>query len=222
MCITKKQCSFGRLSAFLLSSILLCFALWGNAQKSQLHGDVTGYVGFASLKRIEALGYASIYNTKNHWQIRYNYEASNTVSFFWGRPLNKKAKKFEIEVVPSVGVSMGDFTGFSPALHIDAEIGKFEFYTSSQYSFCALKPDNSFFFSWSEVLYTVADRGRLGLALQYTKDCPTKSDEIKQAPQQIDFGPVGGVEIKRFYLSAYLFNLWSAQRHYAFSLTYNF
>jgi len=207
----------------LSASALLLVSFQTMAQKNELHGDATTYVGFAPPKQFSGLGYASLYNTKNFWQVRYNYEDVNTLSFLWGKPLTKENKNFSFQAVPTIGVSVGNFIGFSPALQMTAEAGHFEFYSSNQYSLCANKLDESFFFTWSEALYTVQEHIKVGAAFQYLKKCPVRNNnELAKAPQQIDFGPMVGVEYKKFYLSGYFFNLWSPQRHYAVSLTYNF
>ncbi len=211
---------------FAGSCALVFASLQSMCQKNELHGEATTYMSIHSAKQISGLGYASIYNHTNFWQVRYNYEDQNTVSFLWGKPFSKQ-KKFFVEAIPTIGLSVGNFIGVSPAVQLYAENGQFEFFSSNQTSFCITDIKKSFFFNWTEALFKFRDIVKVGAAFQYTKGYPAALTQNKEVVQQepaqlIDVGPLVGFQYKKFYLSGYFFNLWQPQRHYAVSLTYNF
>lgn len=206
---------------------LLLVSVAGIAQKNtDLDGEVTAYVNIRSAKDIDGLGVVSMYNKKTFCQLRYNYEDSRTFSFYWGRPFVKENKKYYVQVVPTIGLSAGNFMGVSPSIQVYAEINQFEIYSSSQTSICITDLNRSFFFNWTEALYTYKNILKVGAALQYTQQYPAlqRNSELPQAApvRTMDVGPVVGVQYWRFYASGYLFNLWNDERHYAVSLTYNF
>ena len=206
---------------------MLMASVHAMAQKeTPLDGEVTTYVSIHSRKDISGLGVASLYNKKTFCQLRYNYEDTRTFSFYWGKPITKEGKKYFIQFVPTLGLSAGNFMGVSPSMQLYAEVNSFEIYSSSQTSICVTDLNRSFFFNWTEALYKYKNILKVGAALQYTKQYPAlqRNKELPQATaqQQLDIGPVVGVQYWRFYLSGYLFNMWTDQRHYAVSLTYNF
>lgn len=197
-------------------------------QKTAIDGDVTTYVSIHSAKDISALSMATLYTKKSWCQLRYNYEDTRTFSFYWGRPFVKQGKNYMVQVVPSLGLSAGNFMGVSPSMQLFAEVNDFEFYSSSQTSICVTDLNRSFFFTWTEAQYKFRNILHVGLAAQYLKQYPalqrTNNPELPQAKaqQQLDIGPVIGVQYWRFCLSGYFFNLWQNERHYAVNLTYNF
>jgi hypothetical protein len=213
---------------YVLACVLLCTGLTGFGQKKiEIDGDATAYVTIHSRKEVGGLGIVSLYTQKNFCQLRYNYEDNRTFSFLWGRPLTKQTKKAYVQVVPTIGLSAGNFMGVSPGIQVYAEYKNMEFSNSSQTSICVTNLNRSFFFTWSEALYKVKNIWKVGLSVQYLKQYPTmvrnKELGITSPPQQqLDLGMVTGVEYWRFYLCGYVFNAWDAHRHYAVSLTYNF
>ena len=214
-------------SKYFLSAIgMLSLCLFGletaGQKKYNVDGEANTYFSIRSPKEISALTYASIYYKKNYWEARYNYEDVKTFSLFWGHPFYI-SKKMELEIVPTVGFSLGNFIGGSAALQLNAECNRFEVYSLNQYSLCFTDVKRSFFFNWTEAKYKFKKVVKLGAALQYTQSMPQKnSEEAKESTHQLDVGPVIGFEYKKFYLCGYFFNLWEQERNYAIGLTYRF
>lgn len=202
-------------SAFLFSDI----SAW--AQKDTLEGEVTAYLNIASKESVSADGYASLYYKKNFYQVRYNYEDDKTFSFNWGRPIIYD-KEFYLEFIPTIGASVGNFTGVSPGFQAYSEIGKFEVFTTSQYSYNLLHPKESFFFNWTEALFKIKNTVKLGASCQVlsTYNAPHIS-EAEKNPLQLDAAFVAGLQYKRFYLSTYFYNFWNSTRFYTVGITYN-
>lgn len=207
--------SFAVLCGLLLSSHSAV------AQKDTIEGEVTAYLNIHPKEEISCDGYASLYYKKNFYQVRYNYEDSKTFSFYYGRPIIYD-KAFYLEFIPTMGVSVGNFTGISPSFQVYSEIGRFEFFSSSQYSVCVTKPANSFFFNWTEALVKYKNILKLGASCQVTSmyNAP-HTEKADRTPVEIDAAVVAGVQYKRFYLCGYFYNFWKDTRYYTVGLTYN-
>lgn len=210
------------LPVVITAGIWLCGMPATAQKKYNVDGEATTYMSMHSPKEIIGLGYASIYYKKNYWEARYNYEDTKTLSLLWGHPFYV-SKKMELEIIPTVGLSAGNFSGLSHAVQINAESKRFELYLLNQYSFSFTDVNKSFFFNWSEVLYKFKEVVKLGAALQYTESMPQKTGlETGESTHQVDVGPVIGFQYKKYYLCGYFFNFWQPERHYAIGLTYSF
>lgn len=210
------------LALFCALCLWLCTLPLSAQRPNIVDGEVTTYMSIHSVKEFSGLGYGSIYYKKNYWEARYNYEDTKTFSLLWGHPFCI-AKKMEIEIIPTIGLSVGNFSGMNHALQLNAENLRFEVYSLNQFSFCFTDVNNSFFFNWTEVMYKFKKVVKLGAALQYTEVMPPKQmTETVPSTHQIDAGPVIGFQYKKFYLCGYFFNFWEADRHYALGLTYSF
>jgi hypothetical protein len=201
--------------------MLLFVYVTTSAQKDTIEGEVSAYLNIHPKEEISCEGYASLYYKKNFYQVRYNYEDDKTFSFYYGRPVIYN-KAFYFEFVPTIGVSVGNFTGVSPSFQVYSEVGKFEFFSSNQYSVCLTKPSNSFFFSWSEALFKYKNTLKVGASCQITSEynSPQISTEERK-PVQVDAALVTGVQYKRFYVCGYFYNFWKPTRYYTVGLTYN-
>lgn len=196
----------------------LCSAQNGNTQ-----GEATTYFSFKSAHEISGLGYATLYNQKNFWQLRYNYEEMNTLSFFWGRPFEAQKKSFYLQVVPSIGVSLGQFNGIHPAVMLFAGNEIIEFSSSNQFSVCLTHPDKSFFYSWTDAIYTHKGIAKLGSVVQFLNQYAVKkSGEQVKSRMQVDIGLVTGFEYRKIEALIYLFLFDNSNRHFALGVTYSF
>ncbi len=210
------------LPVVIAAGLCLCGSQASAQKQHNVNGEATTYISIHSPKDISGLGYASIYYKKNYWEARYNYGDTKTLSLFWGHPFYV-SKKMEVEIIPTVGLSAGNFIGLSHALQLNAESERFEVYSLNQYSLCFTDARRSFFFNWTEVKYKFKKVVKLGAALQYTESMPQKyATETAESTHRVDVGPVIGFEYKKFYLCVYFFNFWQPERHYALGLTYSF
>ena len=152
---------------------LLFVTMQAMAQNNtDLEGEVSTYVNIRTPKDVGAMAVASIYNNKTFCQFRYNYEDTRTFSFYWGRPIVKESKIYYVQLVPTLGLSAGNFMGLSPSVQLYAEMGNFEIYSSSQTSICLTDVNRSFFFTWTEAQYNYKNIIKAGMALQYLKQYP--------------------------------------------------
>ena len=118
----------------------------------------------SGLENYNLLGRGGSYN----WMPVLNYESqTSTVSLFVGKKYKVKGEK-DFTITPMLGISAGNFSGFSPALNTDAELGAFFLSAQNQMSFSFSDQNKSFFFNWSEIGYTLFRGFNAGVAAQVT------------------------------------------------------
>ena len=143
------------------------FVLFTNLQAQAKSGlenyNLLGRGG--SYNWMPVLNYES--QTGGYGEIRYNYEEQSTVSLFVGKKYKVKGEK-DFTITPMLGISAGNFSGFSPALNTDAELGAFFLSAQNQMSFSFSDQNKSFFFNWSEIGYTLFRGFNAGVAAQVT------------------------------------------------------
>lgn len=154
------------------------------------------------------------YQAKNgfYTELRYNYEDVQTLSLFAGNTFTG-GKSFEYTITPMAGFSTGKFTGVSLAANTDAEWKNFYFSSQTQYSFSTKKEVSNFFFSWSELGYSITKHLFAGLAMQYTRQNDFN-----------DFEPgfVAGLEINNFSFPVYVFSPFRSGSYFVVGVNYQY
>lgn len=147
--------------------IVCLFVLFLNLQAQAKSGlesyNLLGRGG--SYNWIPVLNYES--QKGGYGEIRYNYEEQSTVSLFVGKKINAKGQA-GISITPMLGVSAGQFSGFSPAVNTEAEMGQLFLSAQTQMSISFSDRRKSFFFNWSEIGYSLFRGFNAGLAAQVT------------------------------------------------------
>jgi len=132
-----------------------------------------------------------------HLEARYNYEDRDTLSLFAGRTFDW-GEELTVELVPMLGVAMGDTQGLAPALEVELAWKDLSWYAESEYLHDLEDSDDSFFYTWSELTLAPADWLRFGLVAQRTR--------LYDQELWIDRGLLLEFSGKRLALGAYLFN----------------
>ena len=147
---------------------------------------------------------------KFYGELRYNYEAEQTVTVLGGRSF-KKEGNLSFRITPQAGFSAGLFTGFTGAVRLDTEWKNFYFSSQTQQSLGTKKINDSFFFSWSELGYTVRKNFFAGAALQYTG---------RKEKKEFESGIVAGLNFKNFSFPCYLFKPFQQDSHIVLGINY--
>lgn len=145
-------------------------------------------------------------------ELRYNYEDLQTLSLFGGRTFYG-GKKFQYTLTPIAGVSTGKFTGLSVGLNADADWKNFYVSSQSQFSMATKRGIANFFYSWSELGYSLSDRFYGGLAVQYT---------YQQGIADTGPGFVAGVNFNSVSIPLYVFRPFEAGRYFVLGLNCEF
>src|SRR5205085_1735912 len=77
--------------------------------------------------------------------------------------------ELSLEFTPKIGVVAGRSEGVAPGYHFRLGYKRLELYSEGEYLFNAEQRDDSFFYAWTELSYSVAEWLRVGLAAQRTR-----------------------------------------------------
>lgn len=133
-----------------------------------------------------------------HLEGRYNYEALDTGSLWFGYNLGG-GDDFWWEFTPMIGGVFGETTGIAPGYKGSLGWWKFELYTEGEYVFDTNNTSDNFFYSWSELSIAPWDWLRVGLVGQRTR--------LYESDREYSGGLLLGVTIKRLDLTTYVFDL---------------
>jgi hypothetical protein len=152
--------------------------------------------------------------TKDDWyaELRHNYEDAETFSLYAGKTF-RSGNEFEFSITPLLGYAVGKFTGPSLALNTDMEWRGLFFSSQNQYSLSARVKEESFFFSWAEVGYSVSDVFFTGITLQYTRLNKQNTAEP---------GFLAGLSLNNISFPCYLFKPFQRDRYFVLGLNYEF
>lgn len=154
------------------------------------------------------------FETKNNWyaELRYNYEEVNTLSFFGGKTFSPGGEK-RYGLTPLAGFSVGDFTGVSAGLNIDAEWDKTFLASQSQYSMATKQGADNFFFNWSELGCDLSNNFFGGLAVQLTLQHDNNSTEP---------GFFAGLNFSNISIPVYVFSPFTKDRYFVIGIYYEY
>jgi len=148
-----------------------------------------------------------------HFEARYNYEAFKTASVWIGYNF-AFGDKFAVEAAPMLGGVFGDVTGIAPGYTITISWKSIELYTQGEYLFDAGTSSGNFFYNWTELTYTIAERFWFGLVLDRTKSLGEDLDVRR--------GPLIGFNYKKLDFAAYWLSPGSHNSTFIFAVTANF
>lgn len=148
-----------------------------------------------------------------HLEARYNYEALKTGSLWLGYNLSA-GEQLELNATPMLGLAFGDTTGLAPGYAISLSWEAIELFTQGEYLFDAGTHTGNFFYTWSELSYSVTDWFRFGLVLDRTKSFGSDFD--------IRRGPLLGFSRKNVDFTTYWLNPGLRDATFIFALTVNY
>jgi hypothetical protein len=141
------------------------------------------------------VSYASpIFTADHNWlhlEARYNYEAFQTASLWAGYNLNA-GHTVSVSVTPMLGAVFGDTNGIAPGYEFSLTWRKLELTSDGEYVYAPTNNDQSFLYSWDELVYSPTDWLHAGLVAQRTRAYQTELDvqrgfSVGVAHKQVDF-----------------------------------
>jgi len=148
-----------------------------------------------------------------HLQLRYNYENHETGSAWIGYKF-QAGSGIELEFTPAVGGVFGKTDGIAPGWSFSLGYRRLKLYSESEYLFDLNSKSDNFFYTWSELTYSIKDWLRAGLAAQRTRAYQTDVD--------VQRGLTAGVAFGNLDLAAYVLNLDREKQTYIFSIAVSF
>jgi hypothetical protein len=137
-----------------------------------------------------------------HLEARYNYEDLETGSLFLGWNFSV-GDKLWLEATPLLGGVFRKGTGFiagiAPGYKFTLGFQRFELYSEGEYVFGLEEASEDFFYSWSELSYSLVDWARVGLVGQRSKVYQTELD--------LQRGLLAGFAYRKVDFTVFLFNL---------------
>lgn len=126
-----------------------------------------------------------------HLEARYNYESQKAGSLWAGYNFSA-GDKLVLDVTPMVGAVFGDMTGIAPGCEFALSYKKVELSSQIEYVFDTSNSDNSFLYSWNELVYSPTDWFHAGLVSQRTRAYHTDLDvqrgfSVGVAHKKVDF-----------------------------------
>lgn len=132
-----------------------------------------------------------------HLEARYNYEDQETGSLWAGYNFSA-GDKLVLEVTPMVGAVFGNTAGVAPGYEFSLSYSKLALTSDGEYVFDTRHSDNSFLYSWNELVYSPTDWLHAGLVAQRTRAYHTSLD--------VQRGFSIGVAHKKMDFTVYTFN----------------
>jgi len=103
-----------------------------------------------------------------HLEARYQYEDLDTTSAWVGWTL-ESGDLVSLEVVPMVGLVVGNTDGLAAGVELTLSWRRFELYAESEYVFDLDSSEGDFFYTWSELGWQAWPWLRFGATAQHTR-----------------------------------------------------
>lgn len=132
-----------------------------------------------------------------HLEARYNYEALDTGSAWFGYNFSV-GEKLSLDFTPMLGGVFGETTGIAPGYEFTLSYWKLELYSEGEQVFDTGDASGNFFYTWSELSLAPVDWFRFGIVVQRTR--------THQSELDIQRGFLAGVTCKNMDFTTYLFN----------------
>jgi len=132
-----------------------------------------------------------------HLEVRYNYEALETGSAWFGYNL-AGGDGLKWEFTPLFAGIFGKVSGVAPGYEGSLSWRGLELYSEGEFVVDTSDASTSYFYSWSELSLSVLERWRVGLVTQHTR--------VYQTDREIQRGLLVGLSFGRGELTGYVFN----------------
>jgi hypothetical protein len=199
-----------RVIGIAAAAAVLLGAMTCNAQESRLAtapsstADVPGWVCsvtgsyyyFRDQKDF-VVGIAIAEHWPLHLEARYNYEALDSGSLFFGWKFTG-GEKLTYELTPILGAVFGQKEGIAPGFKAAAAYGIADFYIESEYVLDLDVREDSFTYAWSELGFSPLEWLRIGLVGQRTM--------VYQSDRNIQRGVFAQLMYRKMTLGLYVFN----------------
>lgn len=148
-----------------------------------------------------------------HVEARYNYEDLDTASVFAGWTF-EVGDELHAALTPMIGGVFGDTNGVAPALLVDADWRKLNFYTEAEYVFDTDDSEDNYFYSWSTLMWQFNEEFAAGVVTERTKIVDTNRNLQVGLALTVTPGPIG--------FSLYAYNPGSDVDYYTLSVDLSF
>ena len=191
--------------------MILSFVMLSNVSQSQVHGGFQQYyyTGDGPSSIVPKIYYQS----RKNWygELRYNYEASQTVSMNAGKMFSKK-NAISYSLTPVAGIVLGKLNGINTGMNIDMDYKKLFFSSEIEYTFSIDKNSGNLFLTWSECGYQFTKKIYSGIALQVIKNGHQKN--IWEP------GIMAGLVHANWTFPLYMFNPFNSNRNYVLGINW--
>lgn len=123
-----------------------------------------------------------------HLEVRYNYEALDTVSLWLGWNLSF-GETVAVGITPMAGFAFGDLMAPAPGLEMSVEWWRLDAYAEGEVVIDLENSADGYAYLWSEIAVTPWDWLRVGLVGQRTRVYETERDIQRGALAQVMVGP---------------------------------
>jgi hypothetical protein len=148
-----------------------------------------------------------------HLEGRYNYEDQETGSVWAGYNLSA-GHELELEVTPMFGVVFGNTTGVAPGYELSLTYKRIELSSEGEYVFDTRSSNDSFFYSWNELVFSPVKWCHAGLVAQRTRAYQTGLD--------VQRGVSLGLAYRKVDYTTYIFNEGWTDPTVVLALSYKF
>lgn len=191
--------------------MILSLVLLHNVGQSQAHGGFQQYyyTGDGPSSIVPKIYYQSPKNW--YGELRYNYEASQTVSMNAGKMFSKK-NVISYSVTPVAGIILGKLNGINTGVNIDMDYKKLFFSSEIEYTFSIDKTSGNLFLTWTEMGYQFTKKIYFGIALQVLKHARQKN--------VWEPGIMAGLIHENWAFPIYMFSPFSNSRNYVLGINW--
>ena len=145
-----------------------------------------------------------------HLEARYNYEALDTGSAWFGYNFSG-GDKVAWEFSPMLGGIFGKLNGVGPGYRGSLQWRRLELDSEGEYFIDTKDSSASYFYNWTELRLSMLDRFWVGVVAQHTR--------TYQSDRDIQRGLLAGFSYKRADLTGYVFNPDSSARFVVIALS---
>ncbi|HEY1251454.1 MAG TPA: hypothetical protein VGH97_09710 [Thermoanaerobaculia bacterium] len=190
-------------------ALLLLLAVHANAQPvppASIPSDATAHEWAFSLTGVGNFvpqdvdyGYGTFTADRSalHLEARYNYEAIETGSLWFGANF-EFGKTVTFAVTPMLGGVFGRTNGIAPGYHLTVGWWKLELYSEGEYFVATDRGEPDYFYNWNELTISPLEWLRAGLVSQRTR--------VYQTGLDVQRGFLVGGTWKSWTLTVYVFN----------------
>ena len=148
-----------------------------------------------------------------HLETRYNYENKETASLWAGYNLSA-GNKVVFEATPMLGGVFGKTSGIAPGGRLSLTYKHIRLFSEVEYVFDTIDSNQSFLYSWNELVYSPTEWFHAGLVAQRTRAYHTSVD--------VQRGVSVGFSHKKLDFTTYIFNAGWTDPTVVLGLSFNF
>ena len=148
-----------------------------------------------------------------HLEARYNYEDQETASLWAGYNFHV-GENVTLDATPMFGVVFGNTTAVAPGYEIALTWKRLNLSTQGEFVDDPDDRTGSFFYSWSELVYSPTEWFHAGFAMQHTR--------AYEAPADLQPGASIGFARGRWDFTTYIFDVGLDQPSVVLGLAYSF